>query len=98
MTACHRLRGGILGCRFVVPACRRHPGRRNTGLRTAPTAYRGWKLPRLWSSSADGGVAAMGSYAGWCFSTMTYCKKWALLREGAGHRDTSSVKRLLHYY
>ena len=60
MTACHRLRGGLLGCRVVVPACRRHPGRRNTGLRTAPTAYRGWKLPRLWSafplwrSSSDG--------------------------------------------
>ena len=35
MTACHRLRGGNLGCPSVVPACRRHPGRRNTGLRTA---------------------------------------------------------------
>ena len=50
MTACHHLRGGILGCRFVAPACRRHPCRRNTGLRTAPTAYRGWKLHRLGSS------------------------------------------------
>ena len=40
----------------MVPACRRHPGRRNTGLRTAPTAYRGWKLPRLGSSSADGNI------------------------------------------
>ena len=37
MTACHHLRGGILGCRLCPPACRRHPGRRNTGLRTAAT-------------------------------------------------------------
>ena len=51
ITACHHLRGGILGRPSAVPACRRHPGRRNTGLRTAPTAYRGWKLPRLWSAS-----------------------------------------------
>ena len=51
MTACHHLRGGILGCRLCPPACRRHPGLRNTGLRTAPTAYRGWKLHRLWSAS-----------------------------------------------
>ena len=65
MTACHHLRGGIFVVAWVVPACRRHPGRRNTGLRTAPTAYRGWKLPRLWSASADGGVAAMASQA-WC--------------------------------
>ena len=34
MTACHRLRGGIMG---AFPACRRHPGRRNTGLRPAAT-------------------------------------------------------------
>ena len=34
MTACHHLRGGIMG---AFPACRRHPGRRNTGLRTAST-------------------------------------------------------------
>ena len=39
MTACHRLRGGNLGCPSVVPACRRHPGRRNTGLRTAATPH-----------------------------------------------------------
>ena len=38
-TACHRLRGGNLGCPSVVPACRRHPGRRNTGLRTAATPH-----------------------------------------------------------
>ena len=35
ITACHHLRGGILGRPSAVPACRRHPGRRNTGLRTA---------------------------------------------------------------
>ena len=57
--------GWHIGVPFVAPACRRHPGRRNTGLRTATTASRGWKLPRLWSSSADGGVAAMASQA-WC--------------------------------
>ena len=39
MTACHRLRGGNLWCPSVVPACRRHPGRRNTGLRTAATPH-----------------------------------------------------------
>ena len=50
MTACHHLRGGIFGTPFVVPACRHDPAWRNTGLRTAPTAYRGWKLPRLGSS------------------------------------------------
>ena len=43
--------GWHIGVPFVAPACRRHPGRRNTGLRTAPTAYRGWKLHRLWSAS-----------------------------------------------
>ena len=37
ITACHHLRGGILGRPSAVPACRRHPGRRNTGLRTAAT-------------------------------------------------------------
>ena len=48
--------------------------------------------------SATGGVAATASYAGWCFSSMTYCKKVCPAPGGAGHRDTSSVKRLLHYY
>ena len=37
LTACHHLRGGIMGALRAVPACRRHPGRRNTGLRTAST-------------------------------------------------------------
>ena len=37
MTACHRLRGGIFVVAWAVPACHRHPGRRNTGLRTAAT-------------------------------------------------------------
>ena len=36
-TASHRLRGAIWGQPSPVPACRRHPGRRNTGLRTAAT-------------------------------------------------------------
>ena len=77
MTACHHLRGGILGCRFVAPACRRHSGRRNTGLRTAATACRGGENARLLSSSADGGVAAMASQAkrpGIC------CGAWWLLQ------------------
>ena len=38
-------------CLSAVPACRRRPGRRNTGLRTAPTTSRGWRNVRLWSSS-----------------------------------------------
>ena len=67
MTTCHHLRGGILGCRLCPPACRRHPGRRNTGLRTAPTAYRGWKLHRLGSSlryrrSGSDGIPNQGSH------------------------------------
>ena len=92
MTVCHHLRGGILGCRFVAPACRRHPGRRNTGLRTATTAYRGWKLHRLWSSlrysrsSGDGILCRM--------VLLHYCllKKVCPAPRGAGHGDTSSVK------
>ena len=84
MTACHHLRGGILGCRLCPPACRRHPGRRNTGLRTAPTAYRGWKLPRLlsafplWRSSSDGIPSLVQRIY------LIYCKKCALLCEGQG--------------
>ena len=84
ITACHYLRGGILGRPSAVPACRRHPGRRNTGLRTAPTAYRGWKLPRLWSasplwrSSSDGIPSLVQRIY------LIYCKKCALLARGQG--------------
>ena len=85
-----------MGRRLVVPACRRHPGRRNTGLRTAPTAYRGWKLPRLWSAfplwrSSSDGISSLVQRI-----YLIYCKKCALLRDGAGHCDTSSVKRSPH--
>ena len=61
MMACHHLRGGNWGLRLVVPACRHDPAWRNTGLRTAPTTYRGWKLHRLLSSSATSGVSTMSS-------------------------------------
>ncbi len=61
MTACHHLRGGIWGLRLMLPACRHDPAWRNTGLRTAPTTYRGWKLHRLLSSSATSGVSTMAS-------------------------------------
>ena len=67
-----------MGRRLVVPACRRHPGRRNTGLRTAPTAYRGWKLPRLWSSSplwrsSSDGIPSLVQRI-----YLIYCKKCAM--------------------
>ena len=41
----------FLGGVSVLPACRRHPGRRNTGLRTAATACRGGGNVRLRSSA-----------------------------------------------
>ncbi|MDD6131186.1 MAG: hypothetical protein PUB55_00320 [Bacteroidales bacterium] len=41
----------FLGGVSVLPACRRHPGRRNTGLRTAATTYRGGGNVRLRSSA-----------------------------------------------
>ena len=43
--------GWRLGTGSVHPACRRRPGRRNTGLRTAATACRGGGNVRLWASS-----------------------------------------------
>ena len=46
---------------LVRPACRHDPAWRNTGLRTAPTTYRGWKLHRLLSSYATSGVSTMAS-------------------------------------
>ena len=82
MTACHRLRGGILGCRFVVPACRRHPGQRNTGLRTVPTAYRGWKLPRLWSASPLWRSSSDGIPSPVQRIYLIYCKKCPAPRWG----------------
>ena len=64
MTACHRLRGGNLGCPSVVPACRRHPGRRNTGLRTAATPH---------------GVAKM-SASGYRLHRCGGCARWWAVR------------------
>ena len=86
MTACHRLRGGILGCRFVVPACRRHPGQRNTGLRTVPTAYRGWKLPRLWSASPLWRSSSDGIPSPVQRIYLIYCKKCPAPRWGRAPR------------
>ena len=98
MTACHHLRGGILGRRLWPPHVADTPVGEIRGYaqHQPPTGVGNYLALGLLSATV--GVEAMASYAGWCFSTMTYCKKCALLRDGAGHRDTSSVKRLLHYY
>ena len=84
MTACHHLRGGILGRRLWPPHVADTPVGEIRGYaqHQPPTGVGNYLALGLLSATV--GVEAMASYAGWCFSTMTYCKKCALLREGQG--------------